>query len=97
MPPHGDQAAQTDGMKPWRHGIATSVSWRGIAIYLAESSPCLSSDERRGAVPRSELRSVATQPIVSAAVADTPKLARRCAPVESNVNISTADRYFMKW
>ena len=40
---------------------------------------CSSSDER-GAVPRSELRSVATQPIVSAAVADTPKLARRCAP-----------------
>ena len=59
-------------------------------------SPCLSSDER-GAVPRSELRSVATQPIVTAAVADTTKLARRCAPVEWNVNVSTAGRYFMKW
>ena len=76
MPPHGDQAAQTDGMRPWRHALATSVSSRGIAIYLAKSSPCLSSD-RAAAVPRSELRSVATQPMVSAAVADTTRLARR--------------------
>ena len=96
MPPHGDQAAQTDGMRPWRHALATSVSSRGIAIYLAELSPCLSSD-RAAAVTRTELRSVATQPMVSAAVADTTRWRGGCALVEWDVNVNTAGRYFMKW
>jgi hypothetical protein len=26
MPPHGEQVAQTDGIRPWRHGLATSAS-----------------------------------------------------------------------
>jgi len=96
MPPPRDQAAQTDGMRPWRHALATSVSSRGIAIYLTESSPCLSSDERRQFRAR-RLRSVATQPIVSAAVADTTRWRGGAHRVERNMNVSTAGRYFMKW
>ena len=40
---------------------------------------------------------VATQPIVSAAAADTTSWRGGCALVEWNVNVSTAGRYLMKW
>ena len=41
MPPHGDQAAQTDGMRPWRHGLATSASKNVQIAVQAKCQPVL--------------------------------------------------------